>query len=67
MPGALESFSKWVQLKIYQLEVTYSVYMFTPMEKFIFCTYLSLCCPAPSPTKQVHSTGPDQFFETCSR
>ncbi|KAL2118362.1 hypothetical protein VTJ04DRAFT_8022 [Mycothermus thermophilus] len=44
MPGALESFSKWVQLKIYQLEVTYSVYMFTPMEKFIFYSFLFLLC-----------------------
>lgn len=33
----LEKFSKWLQLKIYQLEVTFSVYIFTPLEKFIFC------------------------------
>ncbi|CAK7272902.1 hypothetical protein SEPCBS119000_005368 [Sporothrix epigloea] len=28
----LERFSKWINLKIYQFEVTYSVYMLTPME-----------------------------------
>ena len=33
----LERFSKWVQLKVYQVEVTYSVYIFTPAEKFVFC------------------------------
>jgi hypothetical protein len=33
----LESFSKWLKLKIYQLEVTFSVYIFTPAEKFFFC------------------------------
>lgn len=37
------SFTKWLQLKIYQVEVTFSVYIFTPLEKFIFCTF------APSP------------------
>jgi hypothetical protein len=35
---ALDRFGKWVQLKVYQIEVTFSVYMFTPAEKFIFCT-----------------------------
>lgn len=34
----IDRLSKWLELKIYQLEVTMSVYMFTPMEKFIFCT-----------------------------
>jgi hypothetical protein len=61
MPGALESFSKWVQLKIYQLEVTYSVYMFTPMEKFIFCTYLSLSllpCPFTDKTSPLNGARP---------
>ncbi|OAA61697.1 hypothetical protein SPI_04556 [Niveomyces insectorum RCEF 264] len=32
----LERFSKWVQLKVYQLDVTYSLNMLTPMER--------LCC-----------------------
>ncbi|KAF7561604.1 hypothetical protein G7046_g2563 [Stylonectria norvegica] len=29
-------FRKWLALKQYQLEVTFSVYMFTPWEKFFF-------------------------------
>jgi hypothetical protein len=37
MASRLESFSKWLQLKIYQIEVTFSVYIYTPIEKFIFC------------------------------
>lgn len=36
--SAMQSFVKWLQLKIYQVEVTFSVYIFTPYEKFIFCT-----------------------------
>ena len=42
MASKLESFSKWLQLKLYQFEVTLSVYMFTFGEKFFFCT------PSPS-------------------
>ncbi|KAH6840836.1 hypothetical protein B0I37DRAFT_408542 [Chaetomium sp. MPI-CAGE-AT-0009] len=42
MASQLESFSKWLQLKIYQLEVTYSVYIYTPIEKFIFYSVLFL-------------------------
>ena len=38
----LERFSKWIQLKIYQFEVTYSVYMLTPMEKFFVCKSIVL-------------------------
>ncbi|KAL1895845.1 hypothetical protein Sste5346_004942 [Sporothrix stenoceras] len=38
----LERFSKWIQLKIYQFEVTYSVYMLTPMEKFFVYSLLFL-------------------------
>lgn len=33
-----KSLTKWLSLKIYQVEVTFSVYIFTPLEKFIFCT-----------------------------
>ena len=40
--SVLDRFSKWIQLKIYQLEVTYSVYIFTPVEKFIFYSILFL-------------------------
>ncbi|KAL2170951.1 hypothetical protein VTG60DRAFT_4213 [Thermothelomyces hinnuleus] len=42
MASRLESFSKWLQLKIYQLEVTMSVYIYTPVEKFIFYSVLFL-------------------------
>ncbi|KAK4670383.1 uncharacterized protein QC763_211220 [Podospora pseudopauciseta] len=38
----IDRLSKWLELKIYQLEVTMSVYMFTPMEKFIFYSILFL-------------------------
>ncbi|KAK0664465.1 hypothetical protein QBC41DRAFT_328722 [Cercophora samala] len=38
----VDRLSKWLELKIYQLEVTMSVYMFTPMEKFIFYSILFL-------------------------
>ncbi|GKT40690.1 uncharacterized protein ColSpa_00871 [Colletotrichum spaethianum] len=40
--SALQSFSKWLHLKQYQIEVTFSVYIFTPLEKFIFYTVLFL-------------------------
>lgn len=33
------SITKWLQLKVYQVEVTFSVYMFTPLEKFTFCMF----------------------------
>jgi hypothetical protein len=36
--AVLGSFRKWLSLKQYQLEVTFSVYMFTPWEKFFFST-----------------------------
>ncbi|KAB5563209.1 hypothetical protein GE09DRAFT_1056914 [Coniochaeta sp. 2T2.1] len=38
----LERFSKWLQLKVYQVEVTFSVYMFTPLEKLFFWSILFL-------------------------
>lgn len=38
----LESFTKWLKLKIYQLEVTFSVYIFTPVEKFVFYSVVFL-------------------------
>lgn len=40
----LERFSKWLQLKVYQVEVTFSVYMFTPLEKLFFCKPRSPVC-----------------------
>jgi hypothetical protein len=48
MSALLERFSKWLQLKIYQIEVTFCVYIFTPAEKFIFCMFFSLPSLAPS-------------------
>ncbi|GKZ23822.1 hypothetical protein AbraIFM66951_004856 [Aspergillus brasiliensis] len=36
----LNSFMRWVRLKIYQYEVTFAVYMLTPTEKFIFNSLL---------------------------
>lgn len=41
MASSKGSFTKWLQLKIYQVEVTWCVYIFTPLEKFIFCTFCS--------------------------
>ncbi|TLS27694.1 hypothetical protein PpBr36_04457 [Pyricularia pennisetigena] len=38
----LDRFGKWAQLKIYQIEVTFSVYMFTPTERFIFWSIVFL-------------------------
>jgi hypothetical protein len=35
--SALKRFTRWLHLKQYQIEVTFSVYMFTPVEKFVFC------------------------------
>ncbi|KAF9881181.1 hypothetical protein CkaCkLH20_01331 [Colletotrichum karsti] len=40
--SAIQAFSKWLHLKQYQIEVTFSVYIFTPLEKFIFYTFLFL-------------------------
>lgn len=53
MSSYLEAFSKWLKLKIYQLEVTMSVYIFTPIEKFIFCTSLFLPFTSP-PLPSLH-------------
>ncbi|KAM5342519.1 hypothetical protein ACJ41O_013485 [Fusarium nematophilum] len=36
------SFRRWLSLKQYQLEVTFSVYMFTPWEKFFFSSIVFL-------------------------
>lgn len=44
--SVFERFSKWLQLKVYQFEVTFSVYIFTPMEKLFFCT----SSPSSSPS-----------------
>ncbi|KAH7166052.1 hypothetical protein EDB81DRAFT_781151 [Dactylonectria macrodidyma] len=40
--SVLGSFRRWLSLKQYQLEVTFSVYMFTPWEKFFFSSLVFL-------------------------
>ncbi len=35
----MSSFVRWLRLKKYQYEVTFSLYMLTPTERFIFSTY----------------------------
>ncbi|KAI1158041.1 hypothetical protein F5B18DRAFT_657052 [Nemania serpens] len=34
----LDTFARWVRLKKYRIEVTYGVYVYTPMEKVAFYT-----------------------------
>lgn len=62
MSSYLEAFSKWFKLKIYQLEVTMSVYIFTPIEKFIFCMFISLAFPAPLWSPSHHPQSSHLFF-----
>jgi len=38
--STLSTFTRWLQLKKYQYEVTFSLYMLTPTEKFIFNSVL---------------------------
>jgi hypothetical protein len=45
-------FAKWVQKKKYQYEVTFSLYMLTPTEKFVFSTSLPLL-PSPLPPSSI--------------
>lgn len=44
----LASFGRWLNLKQYQFEVTFSVYMFTPLEKFVICTLGHFLASPPS-------------------
>ncbi|KMU76937.1 hypothetical protein CISG_05979 [Coccidioides immitis RMSCC 3703] len=41
-PSVFTTFIRWLRLKNYQYEVTFALYMLTPMEKFIFNTLLLL-------------------------
>ncbi|EFQ97272.1 hypothetical protein MGYG_00313 [Nannizzia gypsea CBS 118893] len=41
-PGVFMSFFRWLRLKNYQYEVTFSLYMLTPIEKVVFNTILIL-------------------------
>ncbi|KAI1183217.1 hypothetical protein F5B17DRAFT_434833 [Nemania serpens] len=34
----LDTFARWLRLKKYRIEVTYGVYVYTPMEKLVFWT-----------------------------
>lgn len=38
--SSIAQFTKWLRKKQIQIEVTFAVYMFTPWEKFAFCTFL---------------------------
>ncbi|KAI0116572.1 hypothetical protein F4776DRAFT_666327 [Hypoxylon sp. NC0597] len=37
-PSTIEAFARWAWLKKYRIEVTYGVYVFTPVEKAVFWT-----------------------------
>ncbi|KAG4218677.1 hypothetical protein PC116_g32842, partial [Phytophthora cactorum] len=37
-PSTIEAFARWARLKKYRIEVTYGVYVFTPVEKAVFWT-----------------------------
>ncbi|KAH7033130.1 uncharacterized protein B0I36DRAFT_348229 [Microdochium trichocladiopsis] len=39
---AIQRFGKWLRLKQYQIEVTFGVYMFTPVEKSVFWSVVFL-------------------------
>lgn len=54
-----QSLTKWLSLKIYQVEVTFSVYIFTPLEKFIFCTSIFLA-RYPHPLHTFHHLRPNR-------
>jgi hypothetical protein len=49
----ITSLGNWMHRKKYQFEVTFCVYIFTPWEKFIFCT--SGHCPSPPSPAINHS------------
>ena len=40
-------FLRWLQRKRYQYEVTFSLYMLTPTEKFVLSTSPPFSCPLP--------------------
>lgn len=57
-----DSLTQWLRKKNYQYEVTFSLYMLTPTEKFVFSTStlpLSILLPAlPHPSGSTHPTTP---------
>ncbi|ORY71611.1 uncharacterized protein BCR38DRAFT_404677 [Pseudomassariella vexata] len=42
MSTSLQSLGRWLRLKQYQIEVTFGVYIFTPIEKFVFWSVVFL-------------------------
>lgn len=60
-----QSLTKWLSLKIYQVEVTFSVYIFTPLEKFIFCTSPHLA-RAPFLPNPILTVRPSHFLDGLS-
>ncbi|KAI1211895.1 uncharacterized protein F4807DRAFT_380374 [Annulohypoxylon truncatum] len=47
-PPTLEAFARWARLKKYRIEVTYGVYVYTPVEKAVFWTIFCLLFTAIS-------------------
>jgi hypothetical protein len=52
------SLLRWLQRKRYQYEVTFSLYMLTTTEKFIFSMYNR--CAAPTRCPPLFTTGPPE-------
>jgi len=46
-PSVASPFLRWLQRKRYQYEVTFSLYMLTPTEKFVLSTSPPFFCPLP--------------------
>lgn len=49
---------RWLERKRYQYEVTFSLYMMTPTEKFIFSTFTSSPYPPPPHPQNTLATTP---------
>jgi hypothetical protein len=58
---AIATVIRWVRLKIYQYEVTFAIYMLTPIEKLIFST---LRPSPPSRSLRIRETNPLFFSDT---
>ncbi|KAI5860649.1 hypothetical protein GGS23DRAFT_599170 [Durotheca rogersii] len=41
-PSSLDALARWARLKKYRIEVTYGVYVYTPMEKVVFWSIFCL-------------------------
>ncbi|KMU90886.1 hypothetical protein CIHG_08542 [Coccidioides immitis H538.4] len=62
-PSVFTTFIRWLRLKNYQYEVTFALYMLTPMEKFIFNT----CCSCNIHHVWYYWTGGDPFTGSSSK